>query len=65
MDDDIEAKLLAMLKEPTAEKVRRDQVRAELLMRARGRAFELKINAMLADLADKIVAAEGTSHDVL
>lgn len=51
---DVEAELLAMLQEPTAEKVRRDQIRADILMRDVGRALAPMVNSMLADLSEKI-----------
>lgn len=54
MADDTEAELLAMLREPSAEKVKRDQVRADILMRDVGRALAPLINAHLARL-DRII----------
>jgi len=56
MTDHTEDELLAMLSEPTANKVRRDQARADIALIALGRAFAQLVNADLADLAEKIAA---------
>lgn len=52
-DDPIDAELLAMLREPTSDKVQLDQVRADILMRDVGRALAPMVNLMLADLVEK------------
>ena len=54
MTDQTEDELLAMLREPTAERVRRDQARADILMRDVGRALAPVVNSMLADLLEKL-----------
>ena len=53
-----EAELLAMLKEPTVDRVRRDQIKADTLMRDVGRALAPVVNSMLADLAERIESKE-------
>ena len=58
MADEIEAELLAMLQEPTAKRVRREQDRADILMRDVGRALAPMVNAMLADVAKRIESKE-------
>lgn len=54
MTDDTEKELLEMLKEPTANKVCRDQVRADMLMRDVGRALAPLVNTMLADVQKRM-----------
>ena len=50
MDDEAtEKELLAMLQEPTAKQVRRDQIKADVILQIIGRAMAPAINAMLAD----------------
>ena len=46
--------LLKMRQEPTSEKVRRDNIKADILLQQFGRAIAPQINKMLADLAAKI-----------
>ena len=53
-DDPIEAELLAMLQEPTAEKVRREQIKADILMQRVGRAIAPAMNKCFANLAADI-----------
>lgn len=55
MSDKIEQELLEMLQEPTAEKVRRDQIKADILMQQVGRALAPQINAALDRLAVQMI----------
>jgi hypothetical protein len=48
--NDVKAELLARLAEPTADKVRRDQVRGDVLLRDLGRTLAPLFNALLADV---------------
>jgi|TARA_R110000744_G_scaffold22108_1_gene56802 hypothetical protein len=50
MSDQTEKELLAMLQEPTADKVRREQVGPDVLLRDLGRDLATLINAKLADV---------------
>ena len=54
MGDEIEAELLAMLQEPTADRVLRDKIRADRLMLIVGRAIAPQVNAALFELQKKI-----------
>lgn len=56
MADPNEEELLAMLSDPTADKVRRDQIRADILMRDVGRAIAPQVNEILAKLAKQMAA---------
>lgn len=59
---DVEAELMAMMQEPTAEKVRRDQIRGDVLMRDLGRALAPLVNNMLADVEKNLTKSkEGLS----
>jgi hypothetical protein len=55
---DVEAELMAMLQEPTAEKVRRDQIKADTLMRDFGRALAPLINAHLSNVENDTTKSE-------
>ncbi len=50
MGEPIGQELLDMLAEPTAEKVRRDQIKADVLLRDIGRALAPLINVHLANV---------------
>jgi hypothetical protein len=51
-----EQELLDMLKEPTVDKVRRDQIKADILLRDVGRALAPLVNDRLAKLAEQIAS---------
>lgn len=51
---DIESELMAMLQEPTVEKVRSDQIKADMLLRDIGRALAPMINAHLANVQNHL-----------
>lgn len=51
--DEIEEAWLAQLLEPTVEEIRRDKIKADILLQQVGRAIAPQVNAALADLAKK------------
>lgn len=53
--NDTEQELLDILSEPTAEKVRRDQIAADILMQRLGQALAPQVNVMLDRLADQMI----------
>lgn len=55
---DVEAELMAMLQEPTAEKVKREQIRGDVLMRDLGRALAPLVNNILADVEKNLTKSK-------